>query len=413
MEKTEAELLYELKGSNKRATNMARSKYDIKKTERKADEILGTRQVRYGKQPHQKMKPYLVYDYLLRQTDENNVRSAYDIAGYLEEEFGINADRRSIYGDIEEINLVLYALENECSMEEAEDDFEEAKEADELADYQAIVYDKKRKGFFVQKRTYDLNDIRLLAQCVYSARFLTKGQCDRLAKAVTEFVSEHQQSSISQGNTFLTDRIRTSNKSVMNNIGTLNEAMRESTKDSPHVKHKISFKYLRYNINDVNNQAERRQGQKYIASPFKLLINDGNYYLLAFSDKYQEMRTYRLDRMKEVEELSEPREGEDEFLALDLDTFTQRTFGMFGGDRKGITLRFINPLLDTVIDRFGTKGVRYAKLDDGHFRVELEVEISDQFFGWLLGFGNKVKIMGPDSAIDAFREYLDKVRCMY
>lgn len=386
---------------------MAYSNNDIKKTERKADEGLEQRFARRGKQPHQKMKPYLVYDYLLRQTDENNVRSAYDIAGYLEEEFGINADRRSIYGDIEEINLVLYALENECSMEEA------AEELEEVEELQTIVYDKNRKGFYVQQRKYDLNDIRLLAQCVYSARFLTKGQCDRLADAVTEFVSEHQKASISQGNTFLTDRIRTSNKAVVNNISTLNEAMRDETKDSPHVKHKISFKYLRYNINDVNKQAERRQGQKYIVSPFKLLINDGNYYLLAFSDKAQEMRTYRLDRMKEVEELTEPRDGEDEFLALDLDTFTQRTFGMFGGDRKGITLRFINPLLDTVIDRFGTKGVRYAKADDSHFRVEVEVEISDQFFGWLLGFGNKVKIMGPDSAIDAFREYLDKVRCMY
>ena len=391
---------------------MARSKHDIKKVDRKADEILEQRLVRYGKQPHQKMKPYLVYDYLLRQTDENNVRSAYDIAAYLEEEFGINADRRSIYGDIEEINLVLYALENECSTEEAAEVFEEAKEADELADYQTIVYDKKRKGFYVQQRRYDLNDIRLLAECVYSARFLSQGQCDRLAEAVTEFVSEHQKEQITH-DAFLTDRIRTSNKSVMRNISTINDAMRKGTKDSPHVQHKISFKYLRYNINDVSKQAERRQGQKYVVSPFKLLINDGNYYLLAFSDKAQEMRTYRLDRMKDVEELSEPRDGEDEFIALDLDTFTQRTFGMFGGDRKGITLRFINPLLDTVIDRFGTKGVRYAKADDSHFRVELEVEISDQFFGWLLGFGNKVKIMGPDSAIDAFTAYLDKVRSMY
>ena len=285
---------------------MARSKYDIKKVDRKADEILDKRQVRYGKKPHQKMKPYLVYDYLLRQTDENNVCSAYDIAGYLEEEFGINADRRSIYGDIEEINLVLYALENECSMEEAEEVFEEAKEADELADYQTIVYDKNRKGFYVQQRKYDLNDIRLLAECVYSARFLSQGQCDRLAEAVTEFVSEHQKEQIAH-DAFLTDRIRTSNKSVMRNISTINDAMRKGTKDSPHVQHKISFKYLRYNINDVSKQAERRQGQKYIVSPFKLLINDGNYYLLAFSDKAQEMRTYRLDRMKDVKELSEPR----------------------------------------------------------------------------------------------------------
>ncbi len=80
---------------------------------------------------------------------------------------------------------------------------------------------------------------------------------------------------------------------------------------------------------------------------------------------------------------------------------------------SGRTLCFDNPLLDTVIDRFGTKGVRYAKTDDEHFRVDIEVEISDQFFGWLLGFGSRVRIMGPDSAIDAFRDYLNKVCCMY
>ena len=185
-------------------------------------------------------------------------------------------------------------------------------------------------------------------------------------------------------------------------------------KDSHHDPHKISFKYLKYNINDVSKQAERRGGSKYIVSPFKLLINDSNYYLLAFDDKSQEIRCYRVDRMKEVTELVEqPREGENAFLKMDMDSFTRRTFGMFSGESKGVTLRFINPLLDTVVDRFGTKGVTYRKADDNHFDIVTEVDISDQFFGWLLGFGNKVRIMGPDSVIIEFTTYLDKVRKMY
>lgn len=390
---------------------MAGTNKDLKKIDRKADEGLN-RLNRHGRQPHQRMKPYLVYDFLLRKTDEEHVCSAYDISGYLEEYFGIYADRRSIYDDIKEINMVLWALEYEATMEETIEAFEEAEQEDRLTDMQAIVYDKKRKGFYVKQRKYDLNDIRLLAECVYSARFLTQGQSDRLAKTVTEFASEYQQRQIKH-DAFLIDRVRTSNKQVMNNIDIINAVMRKGTKDDPHLQHKISFKYLTYRIDDVSKQSERRQGQRYIVSPFKLLINDGNYYLLAFSDEHQEMRTYRLDRMKDVEELTEHRDGEDEFLALDLKTYTQRTFGMFGGERKGITLCFVNNLLDTVIDRFGTKGVRYAKLDDSHFRVGLEVEISDQFFGWILGFGNRVKITGPDSAINAFRDYLDKIREMY
>ena len=55
-------------------------------------------------------------------------------------------------------------------------------------------------------------------------------------------------------------------------------------------------------------------------SPFQLLINDGNYYLLAFDDYSQEMRTYRVDRMKDIRFTGEPRDGEEVFKQIDLKT---------------------------------------------------------------------------------------------
>ena len=86
---------------------------------------------------------------------------------------------------------------------------------------------------------------------------------------------------------------------------------------------------------------------------------------------------------------------------------------MFGGKKRRLTIRFISPLLDTTIDRFGTKGVSYSKLDETHFTVTADVEISEQFFSWMCGFGNKAKILSPDFVVDEFREYLDKIRGMY
>ena len=59
-----------------------------------------------GKQSDQKMKPYLVYEYLMRYSDANHVVSASELVGYLQE-CGISAERRSIYKDIEEINKAL------------------------------------------------------------------------------------------------------------------------------------------------------------------------------------------------------------------------------------------------------------------------------------------------------------------
>jgi predicted DNA-binding transcriptional regulator YafY len=172
---------------------------------------------------------------------------------------------------------------------------------------------------------------------------------------------------------------------------------------------------LKYSIDGGSKQVERRHGATYTVSPYKLLINDGNYYLLAFSDRYQDMRTYRVDRMKKVERTGDPREGKEVFESIDLRDYTKRVFSMFGGEKERVTIRFINPLLDAVVDHFGTRdtGIWYEKDDDTHFTLTAQVEISDQFFGWVLGFGKKAKILEPASVVDQFAAYLDKVREMY
>lgn len=60
-------------------------------------------EAKHGRQLNQKMKPYVVLQYLMKETDENHLVTAYDIVGYLEA-CGIDAERRSIYKDIEAIN---------------------------------------------------------------------------------------------------------------------------------------------------------------------------------------------------------------------------------------------------------------------------------------------------------------------
>ena len=51
--------------------------------------------------------------------------------------------------------------------------------------------------------------------------------------------------------------------------------------------------------------------------------------------------------------------------------------------------------------------------DKDHFVVTADVDISDQFFGWLLGFGKCVKLLGPQPVVEKFAAYMDKIREMY
>jgi predicted DNA-binding transcriptional regulator YafY len=66
-----------------------------------------------------------------------------------------------------------------------------------------------------------------------------------------------------------------------------------------------------------------------------------------------------------------------------------------------------------MVDRFGTRGVIYGKKDEKHLTLTTKIEVSDQFFGWLLGFGKRAKLIGPESVVEDLKAYLDKVQKMY
>ena len=358
-----------------------------------------------GRRPNQKLKPFLVYEILRLSTDdEGHTMDAIGLVAELDR-LGISAERHGIYSDIEEINKAVWAFENGATIKEAAEVIKEDEEE------KVIRYDKNLKGFYVTNREFSVHQIRLLAECVYSAKFLTTREADALCQVLTRFVSETQARSI-RHDALLTDRVKTNNKNMVNSIGMITEAMATTLYGEPHTPQKISFKYLQYSINNVE-QLERRRGQRYKVSPYALLINDGYYYLLAFDDAAQKLLTFRIDRMKDMRFEDEPRDGEEAFEAVNLKDFTRRTFSMFSGDTQLVTIQFINRLMDAVIDRFGTTGAKYQKVDDDHFTVQVQVDVSDQFFGWLLGFGRRAKLLDPLPVVEKFTAYLDKVREIY
>lgn len=357
-----------------------------------------------GRRPDQKMKPYLVYQYLLKKTDENHFVPASELVEYLQETCGIDAERRSIYKDIDAINRALYIMENDIPMEDIdEDDFEETK---------VIVYDEHKKGFYVRERHFLASDIRLISECIYSSKYISQDDAERLVDIMREFVSDYEAEEI-HTDALVTNRVRTFNKSTLGNITQINDAMSLSLYGDPHTPEKISFQYLRYSINDLKKQVERRHGARYTVSPYKLIINDGNYYLLAYDDYSQDMRTYRVDRMKDIKAIGTPREGKEMFQKIDLQNYMQRTFSMFNGEKEHVILRFRANLLDTAIERFGRTNTLYAKTDDYHFTVSTDVEISNQFFGWICGFGEAIQIMAPSNVKKQFIDYMDGIRRRY
>ena len=361
---------------------------------------------RRGKKPHQKLKPYLVLQILMEHTDEDHVMRADDIVARLVE-MGIFAERRGIYTDIEEINHVLYMLDQGCTIDEAEEDLSDSDfEEEKVIAYKELG--RKEKGYYVRRRKYDLLDLRLLAECAYSSRFLTESQSKHLIdEVICEYASEHQKDKIKH-DAFLTDRVKTANKAVLRNLEAINNAMRRGSGVNPHEPEKIKIVYVK---RVMKEEGIRSTEKTLTISPYKLMINDGYYYLLAYNGR--RLGTWRVDRMKEVIPTGEPRDCDEEFKALDLSNYAQCNFGMMiNTKRMRVKLICEGGLLDTMVDRFGTKGVYFGWIDEEHFVCEPIVEINHQFYGWVCGFGESIKIDTPEIA-ERYANYLSRVRSLY
>ena len=363
-------------------------------------------EARHGKKPNQKLKPHLVLQILMKNTDEDHVMSAAEIVDALDE-MGIYAERRSIYTDIAEINKALYMLDQGCTIDQAEEDLSDPDfEEDKVIAYKELG--RKEKGYYVRRHKYDLLDLRLLAECAYSSRFLTESQSAHLIDdVICEYVSDHQKDKIKH-DAFLTDRVKTANKAVLRNLEKINAAMKYGTRANPHDPEKIKISYVKR----VMKEEGIRSTEKTVTlSPYKLMINDGNYYLLAFQGK--RLGTWRVDRIKEVTLTGEPRDCDEEFAELDLSNYAQCNFGMMINTKK-IRVKLVcdGSLLDTMVDRFGTKGVFYSWLDDKHFSCEPIVELNHQFYGWVCGLGELIKIDTPEIA-ERYSNYLKRVTALY
>ena len=359
-----------------------------------------------GRKQNQRMKAYLLLQHLLRNSDDEHAIPMADLEAYLQYDCGIDAERRSIYKDIHEINIANLMIIDSSSYSEA---------TNVLADNEDLALiryntSKENNGYYIcdQNRSLSFEDARLLSECVYSARFLTKNEKERFIGLISNSLSDQQASRLDH-DVILLDSQSTINKDTLNNIEKIKTAI--SGKGC-----KIQFKYLKYDIqNSAPTLTERRKGVLYVASPYAMIIDNGNYYLRAIDERFKakNLRMFRIDRMRRVKLLNEPRTVTEETKELNSKNYTRHVFSMYNGKSERVTIRMVNSLLDTAVDRFGAEDVIYSKTDEYHFTVTATIDVSDTFYGWLSGFSNKAKVLSPIWVADGFAAHIQKISEMY
>ena len=324
-----------------------------------------------AKSENQKLKILYLARILMEQTDEEHSLSIQELIHQLNL-CGIECERKSLYDDLEVLRSFGMGIE---------------------------IRRGRGYSYYLADRDFELPELKLLADA--SSRFITHKKSEELVGKLASLTSKPQANRLRR-QVYVANRVKSQNEQVYYNIDALHEALAD--------RHKISFRYFEYTVDKQKHY--RRDGAEYIVSPCALAWDDEKYYLIAYYPKYNSILHFRVDKMERIRVLDEPADNPPADLRFEPAKYTQKVFGMYGGEEETVRLRFHNDLIGAVLDRFG-QNIMVRRDGQEHFVVDVKVAVSPHFYSWLFAFGTRVQVLQPQRVADGLCDMARQVAEQY
>jgi len=303
-----------------------------------------------------KAKLLYLKKFLFENTDEENGVTMQQICDYLRDN-DISAERKSIYSDIDILRKLGFDI---------------------------ISYREGNGRYYkLASRDFELSELKLLIDSVRYSQFITPNKKEKLVEKISKLTSIHNATELNR-QVSISNHSDKWNESIFYNVDSIYRAINKNKK--------IAFHYFSWN----QFKEKHFKGNKalFSVSPFKLIINDEKYYLLAYDDYQLKIKTYRIDRMKNIEIMDRDRIGHDFINKIDAEHYTAKVFGMFGGEERNVKLRCKNELAGMIIDKFGMD-THFSLVDEDKFEIIVKIVPSHVFYGWVLGTAGGVELIEP------------------
>ena len=317
-----------------------------------------------SRMPNQKMKLLYLMKILLEETDENHKLTLAEIAAELGR-YGISAERKSLYDDLE--SLRVYGIDIQVSR-------------------------GRRVEYFVGERKFAPSELKLLVDAIQSSRFITPKKSSELIRKIESLGSSKQKAELHR-QVNMDMRRKATNEDIYRNIDSICRAISAGKK--------IRCKYFEWN--SYKQRILRKDGKVYFLSPLALHWDDENYYLVAYDSEAEIIKHFRVDKLLSVVIMDETKDDVPLVRDFDVSNYSRQIFGMYGGEATNVMIQCDNSLAGVVIDRFGVD-VTILSNKEEHFVFSTKVMISPTFFSWIMGFGNKMKVLSPASVADSLVE---------
>ena len=312
-----------------------------------------------------KYRPLYVLKYLSEHTDENNTASLSNIIEYLKAH-GIEPNRRTVDEDI--------------------------KELIELG-YNIVSYRSTQNRYFLADRTFELPELKLIIDAVQAPKFIPPNRTEFLIEKVASLTNKSQADELKRN--LYVNKQKEKNKQLLITVNQINQAINQNKQ--------ITFKYYEYDRE--GKLSLKYDGYTYKLSPHALVWNLDSYYVVGYTEKYNKVIKYRVDKMNHLEISEFPSIPlPDDF---DLSEYVDSMFLMYGEHKQEVTLLCDYSVIGKVIDRFG-RDISINPVDDEHFEIKEIVSVGSIFYSWLFNYGGKIKITAPEEAKNEFMDIIRK-----
>lgn len=324
-----------------------------------------------------KIKLLFLHDIFTRQTDSDHVYSANELCDLLAE-YGINCERKSIYSDI-----------------------------DALKEYGMDIVNVRtpKRGYYLNKRKFDIAEVRLLIDAVQAAKFISSKKTKALIYKIGNLLSEYQEEELRE-QIYVDSSYKSEKEDLYDIIRTLDVAIKKSKQvEIVYSKRKLENRYLK-----------KSEGKIFRINPYALLWSNDHYYLVCNNDKYNNLMHLRLDRIESIKQLpftakhfSKVSKYTNKFDTAD---YSNRLFNMFTGETGQIELCCDNRLIDDILEKFGDD-TAIKIFNENHFVFKSEVELSSGLVSWIMQYGADIKIISPKVLSEAVKEKAAEILSVY
>ncbi|MFW5779838.1 MAG: helix-turn-helix transcriptional regulator [Bacillota bacterium] len=320
-----------------------------------------------------KIKLVKILEILRKYSDEDNPLSTNELIQKLYNE-GIRAERKAIYDDIRLLNKFGYEI---------------------------LCRRYRSNYYYIVDRNFQIPELKILLDAVQAAAFITEKKTKELALKIANLAGDNKAKLLKE-NIVLFNTIKHSNEYIYYNVDVIDRCILK--------RKKVSFLYFDYGLDC--KRIYRKEKERYIVNPVALVFSEDNYYLVCYNDKYKNLSNYRVDRMEKVEEQNQDIIEANCVKDFNIHKHKKQVFSMFAGELTHVQMLAHNELIDVIVDKFGEK-VGMKVFDEEHVLLSVDVQISPTFFAWCFTFGQKLRIISPQSVVDEMKSRAKEILDLY